>query len=345
MEKVKEMKLVDKGGIKLILITGGAGYIGSHVSRELLDLGYQVIILDNLSTGNIKAIDKRAIFINGDIGNISILNSICSNYKIDAIMHFAANCLVGESVTHPLKYYQNNVAMPLSMLDEMIKHNIKIIIFSSTCATYGIPEKLPINEKTPNNPINPYGKSKLMFEKILQDAAKSHDISYIALRYFNVAGAHESGNIGEDHEPETHLIPNIIKHMQGKLNSIEVFGNDYDTPDGTCIRDYIHIKDLTNAHVLALEYLIKSKENVTEVFNIGNEKGYSVLEIIKTCEKIAGIPVNMTFRPRRIGDPPILVASADKAKEILKWKPNNNLENIISSAWKWHQNHPNGYKN
>jgi UDP-glucose 4-epimerase len=328
----------------MILVTGGAGYIGSHATKELLNKGYKVIVIDNLSTGNIEAIDKRAIFIEGDLGNSELLEKIFKSYNIEGVMHFAANCLVEESVNKPLKYYQNNVGKSLNLILAMLENNIKNFIFSSTCATYGTPSIYPISEQTPQLPINPYGKSKLMLEQILRDISDAHELNYVIFRYFNVAGADSSGLIGEDHEPETHLIPNILKHLQGKIDSIKVFGNQYATSDGTCIRDYIHVTDLCNAHILGLEYLLNHQDKkIMEVFNLGSEKGYSVLEIIQECEKITGVKANIKYFPGRKGDPSKLVASSQKIKRILGWLPQNKLKQIIETAWKWHKNHPDGY--
>jgi UDP-glucose 4-epimerase len=329
----------------VILVTGGAGYIGSHVTRDLLDKGNQVIVVDNLTTGHLEAIDKRAIFIFGDIGDNNLLNYVFNAFPIDAVMHFAASCLVEESVNNPLKYYHNNVNKTLHLISKMLEYKINKFIFSSTCATYGIPEKLPISEHTPTNPINPYGHSKLMIERVLNDVAKSTEFNYIALRYFNVAGAHISANIGEDHHPETHLIPNVLRHLQGKSECIEVYGNDHHTSDGTCIRDYIHVSDLSRAHICSLEYLYNNPDKiVNEFFNLGTASGYSILEIIKTCEEITGEKANIKYQSKRMGDPPTLIASSNKIKDILGWEPMYNLKDIIRTAWNWHVTNPNGYK-
>jgi UDP-glucose 4-epimerase len=329
----------------MILVTGGAGYIGSHVVRDLADRDYSVLVLDNLSTGHIEAVDKRAKFIYGDVGDTNVLESVFNTYSIHAIMHFAASCLVGESVVNPLKYYQNNVVNTIRLLDKMIEYNIKNFIFSSTCATYGVPNQATIHELLLPNPINPYGKSKLMIETILNSISESHDFHYIALRYFNVSGAHISGEIGEDHDPETHLIPNVLRHLQGKSNDIEIFGNDYETPDGTCIRDYIHVSDLSSGHILALEYLLQNQgKKQAEIFNLGNEKGVSVLEIIKLCEQVTGAKANFKIHPRRKGDPPQLVASSKKIKELLGWTPKYDIKTTIETAWNWHQKNPKGFK-
>ena len=319
----------------MILVVGGAGYIGSHLVKELIT-NEEVVILDNLSTGFRSLVDSRAVFVEGNLGDESVLEYIFTTYPIKAVMHFAANSLVGESVLHPYKYYQNNVAATLTLLNSMIKHNVKNFIFSSTAATYGIPNVELIDEEQPTNPINPYGRSKLMIEQVLEDFSNAYGLHHVVLRYFNAAGAHESAEIGERHDPETHLIPIILQHLLGQREKISVFGTDYDTPDGTCIRDYIHVTDLANAHILALNALLENKKS-TATYNLGNGKGYSVKEVIETCEKITGIKANIEYADRRPGDPARLVASADKIYKELGWQANINLEDIISSAWKWHQ--------
>lgn len=328
----------------MILVTGGAGYIGSHVVKDLVEKGYSVCVLDNLSTGHLRAVDERATFILGDVGNPATLDQIFKSYPIKAVMHFAANCLVGESVKNPLTYYQNNVATSLNLINKLVEYKISYFIFSSTCATYGVPKTKRINERTPTNPINPYGKSKLMVETILQDVCKCYPFHSISFRYFNVAGSDLSEVLGEDHKPETHLIPNVLNHLHGKTNDIEVFGNDYKTPDGTCIRDYIHVSDISQAHILGLQSLLNhSKKNSGEVFNIGNKKGFSVLEIIKKCEEITGLKANIKIQPRRPGDPPHLVASAEKIQQVLGWQPRYSLDDMIQTAWNWKWKHPDGY--
>jgi UDP-glucose 4-epimerase len=330
----------------MILVVGGAGYIGSHVVKELIRKGKQVAVLDNLSTGHREAIDKKATFVQGDMGNKSDLDVIFSTYPIKAVMHFAANSLVGESVTNPLKYYENNVAATLTLLQVMIKYNVKKFVFSSTAATYGIPDVDLIAEETPTNPINPYGHSKVMVEQILADCATAYDLEYVVLRYFNAAGADESGEIGEDHTPETHLIPLVLKHLLGQRESISVFGTDYPTFDGTCIRDYIHVTDLARAHILALDALLESHDtHICETYNVGNGQGYSVKEIIKRCEEVTGKTANIKYAERRPGDPAILVASSKKIEKALGWKAVYTLEDIIRTAWQWHQGNENGYEN
>jgi UDP-glucose 4-epimerase len=319
----------------MILVVGGAGYIGSHLIEELVKIN-EVVVLDNLSTGHENAVDPRAVFFKGDLGNEGDLEAVFSQYPIKAVMHFAANSLVGESVVDPLKYYENNVASTLKLLKVMLKYNVKNFIFSSTAATYGIPEVEIIGEDSRTQPINPYGQSKLMVENILADFAVAYDLRYVVLRYFNAAGASESGKIGEMHDPETHLIPIILQHLLGQREQISVFGDDYATPDGTCIRDYIHVTDLAAAHIAALDSLLSGQNN-TAIYNLGNGQGYSVKEVIDTCEKVTGRKANVVIAERRAGDPARLVASADKIRLALGWSAERNLEKIISSAWKWHQ--------
>jgi UDP-glucose 4-epimerase len=319
----------------MILVVGGAGYIGSHLVEELVKKN-EVVVLDNLSTGHEEAVDPRAVFVKGDLGKEADLEAVFSNFPVKAVMHFAANSLVGESVVDPLKYYENNVASTLTLLKVMMKHNVKNFIFSSTAAAYGIPDVEIISEDSRTQPINPYGQSKLMVENILADFAAAYDLRYVVLRYFNAAGASESGHIGEMHDPETHLIPVILQHLLGQREHISVFGDDYDTPDGTCIRDYIHVTDLANAHITALDSLL-SGENKTAIYNLGNGKGYSVKEVIDTCETVSGFKANVVIAERRAGDPARLVASAEKIRQALGWEAERNLEEIISSAWKWHQ--------
>lgn len=319
----------------MILVVGGAGYIGSHLVKELVEKE-DVIVLDNLSTGHREAVDSRAIFVKGNLGDEEDLQMIFSSYPVDAVMHFAANSLVGESVVDPLKYYQNNVASTLTLLKMMLKHNVKNFIFSSTAATYGIPNVEIIDETCPTAPINPYGQSKLMVERILADFSKAYGLNYVVLRYFNAAGAYHTAEIGESHDPETHLIPIVLQHLVGKREKVSVFGSDYDTPDGTCLRDYIHVTDLANAHILALEALLSEKKS-TETYNLGNGLGYSVKEVIETCEKVTGRKATVEIAPRREGDPARLVASSQKIFSELGWKAERDLETIIASAWKWHQ--------
>ena len=318
----------------MILVVGGAGYIGSHLVKELVK-EKEVVVLDNLSTGHRWAVDEKAVFVEGDLGNSKDLDSVFSTYKIEAVMHFAANSLVGESVVDPMKYYQNNVAATMTLLEAMKKYDVKKFIFSSTAATYGIPNVEIITEETPTNPINPYGRSKLMVEQILADYAKAYGFQYVVLRYFNAAGAYETAEIGEKHHPETHLIPLVLQQLLGERESISVFGSDYDTQDGTCIRDYIHVTDLARAHMLALDALLSGKKDKA-VYNLGNGLGYSVKEVIETCEKVTGKTANVIMADRREGDPARLVASSEKIFKELGWKAEYTLEDIIASAWKWH---------
>ncbi|MEY8348454.1 UDP-glucose 4-epimerase GalE [Bacillus cereus] len=326
----------------MILVLGGAGYIGSHVVKNLLNEGLEVLVVDNLSTGHLEAVDKRAGFVQANIGDPDLLEKLFTNYPIQVVMHFAANCLVGESVFEPLKYYENNVGNTLVLLKAMIQHGIKKFIFSSTCATYGIPNATFIDETCRTSPVNPYGYSKLMVEQMIQDYSKAYGLSYISFRYFNVAGADDSGQIGEDHDPETHLIPNILLHLLGKSKSIGVFGQDFATSDGTCVRDYIHVLDVANAHLLALKNL-KNNEFITKIYNLGNNQGYSVRQVIQMCERITGKMAVVEFKDRRMGDPPCLVASSQKIQEELGWKAVYSLEDMIRSAWNWHKQNPNGF--
>ena len=326
-----------------ILVLGGAGYIGSHTTLELIKQGYDVIVVDNLSTGFRKSVPEKAKFYKGDIRDFNFLNSLFKKEKIEAIIHFAAYSLVGESTTNPLKYYENNLCGTKVLLQAMVENNINKIVFSSTAATYGEPENIPILETDKTVPTNPYGETKLAMEKMFYWSSQAYNLNYVSLRYFNACGADESGKIGEAHNPESHLIPLVLQVPNGKREYISVFGNDYDTPDGTCIRDYIHVTDLAKAHILALKYLIKGGKS--DVFNLGNGKGYSVLEIIETARKVTNHSIPTKTVERRTGDPARLVASNEKAKEILGWQPEiTNLEEIILSAWNWHSKNPNGYK-
>ncbi|TWT03605.1 UDP-glucose 4-epimerase GalE [Planomicrobium sp. CPCC 101079] len=317
-----------------ILVCGGAGYIGSHTVKELIGK-YEVVVLDNLSTGFPFLLDDNVTFVEGNLGDERVLDQLFTEHQIDAVFHFAANSLVGESVVKPLMYYQNNVAATVTLLQKMVEHGVNKFIFSSTAATYGIPDRDLITEETATNPINPYGRSKLMIEQVLADAAHAYGVKYVVLRYFNAAGAHASGEIGESHDPETHLVPIVLQHLLGQRDKISVFGTDYETADGTCVRDYIHVTDLANAHILAYEGLAKGNL-ANEVFNLGNGAGYSVKEIIDVCEKVSGKQATVEYADRRPGDPAVLVASSEKINKVLGWKPKFKLEEIIESAWKWH---------
>lgn len=325
-----------------ILVLGGAGYIGSHTALELVKAGNEVVIADNLVTGYRKVIPKGAKFYEGDLRDSDFLDNLFHQEKIDAVIHFAAYSLVGESVTNPLKYYDNNLYGTKVLLEAMVKNNVGKIVFSSTAATYGEPENIPILESDRTCPTNPYGETKLAMEKMFKWTAEAHGLRYVSLRYFNACGADESGEIGEAHTPESHLIPLILQVPNGKRETISIYGTDYDTPDGTCIRDYIHVTDLAQAHILAVQYLNNGGES--DIFNLGNGVGYSVREVIETARKITGHPIPATESSRRAGDPARLVASSEKAKSVLGWKPvHDSLEEIIASAWNWHKNHPNGY--
>ncbi len=325
-----------------ILVLGGAGYIGSHTALELVKAGNEVVIADNLVTGYRKAIPKGAKFYEGDLRDSDFLDNLFHQEKIDAVIHFAAYSLVGESVTNPLKYYDNNLYGTKVLLEAMVKNNVGKIVFSSTAATYGEPENIPILESDRTCPTNPYGETKLAMEKMFKWTAEAHGLRYVSLRYFNACGADESGTIGEAHNPESHLIPLILQVPNGKRETISIYGTDYDTPDGTCIRDYIHVTDLAQAHILAVKYLANGGKS--DIFNLGNGVGYSVREVIETARKVTGHPIPATESSRRAGDPARLVASSEKAKSVLGWKPvHDSLEEIIASAWNWHKNHPNGY--
>ena len=320
----------------MILVTGGAGYIGSHYVQYAQGQGEQVVVLDNLAYGHKEAVPQGVPFVQGDMGDAGLLDQVFTEHKVDAVVHFAAFAYVGESVTDPSKYYNNNTCATLAVLDAMRRHQVKDFVFSSTCATFGNPQYVPMDEKHPQAPINPYGESKLFVEHILKAYDHAYGLRFTALRYFNAAGTDPQGRIGESHTPETHLIPLILQVAQGKRDHIDIFGTDYDTPDGTCIRDYIHVLDLAEAHALSLKRLRAGGESA--FYNLGSEQGYSVREVIATCEKVSGKTIRFVEGPRRGGDPPRLVASAGKAKTELGWKPRfQNLEAIISTAWNWEE--------
>ncbi len=326
----------------MILVTGGAGYIGSHTVRELRSRGYDVVVYDNLTTGHIEAVGD-AIFVKGDLFDVELLKDTFKKYGVDSVIHFAAYSLVGESMTNPLKYYHNNVAGTLALLEAMVACDVKYLVFSSSAATYGDTGEDIISETSPQKPTSVYGMTKLMMEQLMADFDKAYGLKYVALRYFNAAGAHESGEIGEDHNPESHLIPIIMQVLNGKREKLGIFGDDYPTPDGTCIRDYIHITDLADAHIKALESLKSGASS--NAYNLGNGNGFSVKEVVETVEKVVGKPVKREIVPRRAGDPAVLVASSDKIKKELGWKPEyDSLEKIVASAWKWHSTHPDGFK-
>ena len=325
-----------------ILVLGGAGYIGSHTVYELVDAGYEVIVIDNLLTGFKEAVHPQAKFYEGDIRDKIFLDNILSKEKIDGVIHFAASSQVGESMKNPLKYYNNNLCGTELLLESMVEHGIVKIVFSSTAATYGEPESIPILETARTLPTNCYGETKLSMEKMFKWISKAHNLRYVSLRYFNACGAHPNGKIGEAHNPETHLIPLVLQVPNGKREYISVFGNDYDTKDGTCVRDYIHVNDLAQAHILAMEYLSKGGES--NIFNLGNGVGFTVKEVIETARKVTNHTIPIREEERRAGDPSVLIASSEKARKVLGWKPQYaDLETIISTAWKWHVNHPDGY--
>ncbi|AVQ21703.1 UDP-glucose 4-epimerase GalE [Fusobacterium necrophorum] len=326
-----------------VLVCGGAGYIGSHVVRALLDQGENVVVIDNLVTGHVDAVDERAELLLGDLRDEAFLHHAFERHSIDGVIDFAAFSLVGESVEEPLKYFDNNVYGTLCLLKAMQKYKVNNIVFSSTAATYGEPENIPILETDTTFPTNPYGESKLCVEKMLKWCNKAYGMKYTVLRYFNVAGAHESGEIGEAHTTETHLIPIVLQVAAGEREKIGIYGDDYPTQDGTCIRDYIHVMDLADAHILALNRLRRGGEST--IFNLGNGEGFSVKEVIDVCRKVTGHPIPAEVSPRRAGDPAKLVASSEKAIHELHWMPKyNSLEKIIETAWKWHKTHPNGYE-
>lgn len=326
-----------------ILVCGGAGYIGSHCVYALIEKGEEVIIVDNLQTGHLDAVNNKARFYEGDIRDRIFLDKVFKENNIDSVIHFAANSLVGISMKEPLVYYDNNVFGTQVLLETMNKYKVDKIVFSSTAATYGEPENIPILETDRTEPTNPYGETKLAMEKMMKWADKAHGIKYISLRYFNVAGAHENAKIGEDHTPETHLIPLILQVPLNQRAHISIFGDDYDTHDGTCVRDYIHVMDLADAHILGVDRLRMGGESA--IYNLGNGEGFSVKEMIDAARKVTGHPIPAVIGERRAGDPSKLIASSEKAQRELKWKPKyTKVEDIIASAWKWHSKNPNGFK-
>jgi UDP-glucose 4-epimerase len=321
-----------------ILVTGGAGYIGSHAVLALKQAGYEVVVLDNLVYGHRELVEDvlKVELVMGDTCDRPLLDQLFATRNIAAVMHFAAYAYVGESVTEPAKYYHNNFVGSLTLLEAMLAASVKTFVFSSTCATYGVPNAVPIPENHPQNPINPYGATKLMIERVLQDFDRAYDFKSVCFRYFNAAGADPEGRLGEDHNPETHIIPLVLQTALGKRESVSIFGTDYPTPDGTCIRDYIHVADLAQAHVLGLDYLLKGRE--TTVFNLGNGNGFSVKEVIEAAQQITGRTIKTVECDRRPGDPPALVGSSDRARTVLGWNPQYaDLHTIISHAWNWHQ--------
>ena len=325
-----------------ILVAGGAGYIGSHMVKDLIEHGYDVVVADNLSTGHKKAINPKAKFYYGDIRDRAFLDRIFVNEEIEAVVHFAAFSIVPESMSEPLKYFDNNTSGMVTLLEAMRDFGVKYIVFSSTAATYGTPEHMPIKETDLQKPINPYGLSKLMMERLMAWADKAYGIKFVALRYFNVAGAAPDGTIGEDHGPETHLVPIIMQVAQGKRKELSIFGDDYDTPDGTNVRDYVHVMDLADAHILALQYL--KKNNQSNQFNLGSSTGFSNKQMLEAAREVTGKEIPAKMAPRRPGDPDSLVAASEKAREVLGWKPKfDDVHDIIATAWKWHSTHPKGY--
>lgn len=325
------------------LVVGGAGYIGSHAVYQLIDRGEDVVVIDNLETGHREALHPKARFYEGDIRDRAFLNTVFTNEAIEQVVHFAANSLVGESMQNPLKYYDNNVFGTQCLLEVMVAHGAKRIVFSSTAATYGEQDAMPITETAETRPTSTYGETKLAMEKMIRWTEAAHGLRYVSLRYFNVAGARQGGVIGEDHQPETHLLPLVLEVANGRREAISIFGTDYPTPDGTCIRDYIHVEDLIEAHLLALRYL--EEGGASDVFNLGSSTGFSVEEMIEEARAVTGHAIPTIEQARRAGDPPRLIASSAKAKRILGWEPSRtDVKRIIQDAWDWHRTHPNGYK-
>ena len=324
-----------------ILVTGGAGYIGSATVEFLRERNEEVVVLDNLDRGHRAALPPEVPFYQGDVGNRTLVRRIAAEHELEACVHFAALAYVGESVEDPARYFDNNVAQTIALLGELIESGLRRFVFSSTCATYGEPQQIPMDEGHPQHPVNPYGWTKFVVERVLESFDQAYGLCYAGLRYFNAAGA--TARRGEDHEPETHLIPNVLRAAQGQLTEVSVFGTDYPTPDGTAVRDYIHVEDLARAHALALGHL--RDEGGSEFINLGNGRGYSVLEVIETARRVTGLPIQVRSEPRRPGDPAQLVAQADKARRVLGWEPGlPELEAIVRSAWDWHRSHPEGYE-
>lgn len=339
--RVEEKAPVFNPGAETVLVSGGAGYIGSHCCAALREKGYNVVVADNMIKGHPEAVNGFKLYT-GNVGDPDFMDRVFNENKIDCVMHFAAYSLVGESMVKPYEYYQNNVGCTLSLLNSMKKHGVKKIVFSSTAATFGQPETSPITEETPQNPINTYGETKLAIEKMLKWFGQAYGINSVCLRYFNVAGAHESGNIGEAHNPETHLIPIILEVAAGVRDRLKIFGDDYPTPDGTCIRDYIHVMDLADAHIKAYEYMKETGKS--DAFNLGSGGGYSNMQILEAARRITGKEIPADITARRAGDPPVLIASSKKAEELLGWQRKYGIDDIIATAWKWHSTHPFGYQ-
>ena len=327
----------------MILVLGGAGYIGSHAVKKLIELGEEVVVADNLETGHREAVHEKATFCRVDVRNERMLEELFNAFKIEAVMHFSAHSLVGESMKEPIQYFENNVSGTITLMKVMKRHHVQRIVFSSSAAVYGESSVMPIAEDCETRPENPYGESKLMMEKMFAWADAAHGLKYVSLRYFNVAGADLSGNIGEAHKVETHLIPLILQVPLGKKERISVYGTDYPTKDGTCVRDYVHVMDVVDAHILALNHLRNGGSS--DVINLGSGEGFSVMQIIDVARRITGHAIPVLVEERRLGDPSVLVASCDKAKRILNWTPKHtDVETIISDAWRWHQRHPEGYE-
>lgn len=321
-------------GKRPVLVTGGAGYIGSHACKYLDHIGYFPVVLDNLSTGHREFV-KWGPLVEGDIGNAQLLRQTVRDYSIQSVIHFAASAYVGESIQNPRKYFLNNMAKGISMMEALLDGGVQNFVFSSSCASYGLPSHIPISENDPQHPINPYGDSKLFFEKVLKWYAQAYPVKWVALRYFNAAGDDPDLEVGERHDPETHLIPLVIRACLGINSHVEVLGTDYETPDGTAIRDYVHVSDLASAHALALDYLIGGNES--GAFNLGIGRGYSVREVIQAVEKVGGRPCPVQLKPRRRGDPPVLVGDATRARQVLGWQPRyQTVDEIVATAWKWH---------
>ncbi|WKA60335.1 UDP-glucose 4-epimerase GalE [Planococcus shenhongbingii] len=326
-----------------VLVLGGTGYIGSHAVYQLIDQDEKVIVIDNLETGHLEAIHPNATFYQGDIRDIDFLRKVFKAEPIHSVLHFAANSLVGESMENPLKYFDNNVHGTQVLLKAMTEYGVKKIVFSSTAATYGEPKQVPITEEMPTLPTSTYGETKLTMEKLMKWCGIAHGIRYVSLRYFNVAGARETAEIGEDHQPESHLIPIVLQTALNQREHVTIFGSDYNTDDGTCIRDYIHVEDLIAAHLLALDYL--NNNGSSDIFNLGSSKGFSVKQIVETARKVTGNEIPVKYGPRRPGDPSVLIASSDKAREILGWIPERtHITKIVEDAWRWHSTHPLGYR-
>ena len=322
-----------------VFVTGGAGYVGSVCAGRLIELGYQVLVYDNLSQGHPEAVPRGAILERGDLADKARLAEVLASFRPDLVMHFAANALVGESYRNPLLYYRNNVGGAINLVEAMVAGGVRSIVFSSSCSVYGVPASVPITEDLPRVPVNPYGETKLTVENILADCERAHGLKSVCLRYFNAAGA--TATNGEDHDPETHLIPNVLRAAVGAGPALEVFGDDYPTADGTCVRDYVHVEDLAQAHEQAIAPLRAGK---SDRINLGNGDGFSVLDVIRTCERVCGKSIPYKVAPRRLGDPAVLVASSARAAAVLGWRPRYpKLEAIVESAWRWHRDHPDGY--